>query len=503
MTQSSSLTRNTDSLVAAMAGFCIIFLFTRHGGIGISPDGVVYSSVAENIKAHGALQDYNQNPVINFPVLYPVILSAISFITGLKPVSFAPVLNALLFAFVVYLCGQIMDQFVSPSKWYKRLLLTCIVLSPCLLEVYSMLWSETFFIVWLLLFLIMLRRYFQTHAIHALLITAVIAALASVTRYAGITIIGTVGLLLLLDAGLPFRKKLFHLLLFVVISPALLVINLTRNYTISATLTGLREKAIRSLNENMHDTGVVFSDWLPFFNGHYAWAVLVSIFVITMAVAIWATQRLISKQAGSYEHIAVSFLLVYLVFMIASASLSRYEQLNGRLLSPVFISLLWCGSSWLVPAIKKATALKKKWLIALGAVIFISFQYTQLMADYETWDGVKDAGIPGYTEDEWKYAETVQYIQKNSILFRNGYTIYSNADDAIYFYIAKQAQLLPHKEFQQEINDFLNNRYCYVVWFNNGENPDLVDLNFITTVKKMRLLKQFTDGAIYISEAKP
>jgi hypothetical protein len=36
-----------------------------------------------------------------------------------------------------------------------------------------------------------------------------------------------------------------------------------------------------------------------------------------------------------------------------------------------------------------------------------------------------------------------------------------------------------------------------MVWFTDGENPDLVDLNFITHVKKMKLVKQFNDGAIY------
>jgi hypothetical protein len=34
------LKKNIDSLIAAAAGFFIIFLFTRHSGIGVCPDGV-------------------------------------------------------------------------------------------------------------------------------------------------------------------------------------------------------------------------------------------------------------------------------------------------------------------------------------------------------------------------------------------------------------------------------------------------------------------------------
>jgi hypothetical protein len=37
----SSIKKNADSLLAAAAGFIIIFLFTRHGGIGVEPDSVV------------------------------------------------------------------------------------------------------------------------------------------------------------------------------------------------------------------------------------------------------------------------------------------------------------------------------------------------------------------------------------------------------------------------------------------------------------------------------
>ena len=136
--------------------------------------------------------------------------------------------------------------------------------------------------------------------------------------------------------------------------------------------------------------------------------------------------------------------------------------------------------------------------MVLGVTIFLSFQYNQLAADYETWDGVKDAGIPGYTEDQWRYSETVQFIQKDSLPFQKNYTIWSNAYDAVYFFTESPGKFLPHKEFNDEVMEFLNDPHCYMVWFTDGENPDLVDLDFIINIKKMKLLKQFSDGAIYV-----
>jgi hypothetical protein len=497
MFQFSSFKKNVDSLLAAAAGFFIIFLFTRHGGIGLCPDGVVYSTAAESFCSNGRLADFTHNAVVEFPALYPLFLSGLMLLTGLKPLVFAPGLNALLFAVIIYLSGYIMEKFSHPSKWYKRAVLSCIVLSPGLLEVYSMVWSETLFILWLLLFMMAMHRYFQSYSRKALIAAAVVASLASVTRYAGVTIIGTGAILILLDMKLPFRRRVTDILLYSAISPLLLIVNLIRNYTVKGLMTGNRENSLTSLRENLHDAGSVFHDWLPFVNGQYKAAGWLAILLIAGLAFICLRQFGRNRRLITYEDMAAGFSLFYILFMVVIASISRFETLNSRFLSPAFIPLIWAVSNQLVSQSQRTGPLKKKWLMALGAIIFFSFQYGQLAADYETWDGVKDAGIPGYTEDQWKYSETVRFIQKDSLPFQKGYTIYSNAYDAVYFFTGRPGKFLPPKEFLPGVQQFLNDRHCYLVWFNEGDNPDLLGMDFIINKKKMRLVKQFSDGAIY------
>jgi len=125
--------KNIDNLVAAAAGFFIIFLLTRHSGIGICPDGVVYTTAAENLRVTARYADFTNRPVIDFPAFYSIFLSAGMWLTGLKPLAFAPYLNAFLFALIIFLSGNIMEQFEYKSKWYKAAMLSCIVLSPGLL----------------------------------------------------------------------------------------------------------------------------------------------------------------------------------------------------------------------------------------------------------------------------------------------------------------------------------------------------------------------------------
>ena len=498
MDRLSFLKKNIDSLIAAAAGFFIIFLFTRHSGIGVCPDGVVYTTAAENLKATGKYMDFTHGPVIDFPAFYSIFLSGMMWLTGLKPLVFAPILNAFLFALIIYLSGVIMEQFEYRSKWYKAAILSCIVLSPGLLEDYSMMWSETLFILFLLLFMMTIYRYLRSGSRKALIAAAIITSVACVTRYAGITIIGTGGIIILINNKLSLQKRFVDGLIFGAISPLLLIINFWRNYMVSGTITGHREQSITPLITNMHDAGIVFSNWLPFVHENYVTAIVLVIALVTGLLILCTRQLVRDHSIFRYESMATAFALLYILFMIVTATVSRFEELNSRFMTPAFIPLLWSGSYWLVSLSRRSkTFVKKLSLAAMGIFILCSFQYNQLAADAETWDGVKDAGIPGYTEDQWTKSETVQFIEKDALPFKKNYTIYSDAYDAIYWFTGKPGKFLPAREYKPGVKAFLDDPHCYMVWFNDGANFDLVDLNFITRVKKMKLVRQFSDGAIY------
>jgi hypothetical protein len=124
-----------------------------------------------------------------------------------------------------------------------------------------------------------------------------------------------------------------------------------------------------------------------------------------------------------------------------------------------------------------------------------------LIADAENFDGIKDAGIPGYTEDPWyKDSEAVNFIRKNYNMFRPGYELYSNGDDAIYFFTGLPCNTLPHVSNPREINDFYAKRRCYVIWMDDADNPELINLKEIQANKKLKLIRQFNNGAIFADD---
>jgi hypothetical protein len=512
------LSRNNDSIPAAIAGFLLIQLLSRHGGIGISPDSVVYLSTAQNIHDHGAINDFTNTPMMDFPAFYPVFLSGIIFLTGRGVPAFGPILNGLLFALLIWLCGWMMDRFTRGSRWYKWTLLLFIVGSPCLLEVYSMIWSETLFLLLSVLFMIGCHRYFQRHSTASLLLIAVIAGLVAVTRYAGVSIIAMGGLLMLCDGRLRWGpRKIAHLALYGLVSVSFLAWNIYRNYKVTGTFTGYREKGLTSLVTNLHDFGSVLCDWLPFFNERYGWATAIAIGFCLLLTGIFLFRLVRKVNFFSYDTIAISYFVVYAFFILTTATISRFQQLDSRLLSPLFLPWLWGSTCWMpaIPEFFRSRSAagpgheapasrtpvdpgrwKKGWLLAalLGTGCFLWGEWSAFRFN---WTGIKYAGIPGYTEDTWQQSATMAYVRANRDKLRQAGHIYSSAYEGLWFLGNVSAEIIPHKDNPDDIRYMMIDNHFSVVWFNDSINDDLIDIDYIKAHKLLVEEHDFNDGAVY------
>ncbi len=487
--------KHWDALLATVTVGVILLLYTRHSGIGISPDSVTYLTVGENVRNHFSLVDFNQYPLVDFPAGYPSFLSLVMLVTGLSPLQFAPVLNILLFGGILFMTGFIISRHQNTSPIYKLLLLALLSFCPVLLEIYSMLWSETLFIFLSISFFIAAYAYGKNHSSRTLILFSIITGLCFLTRYAGISLVITGGAFILFDGDLGAIKKIKHLLVFSIIAVSGIVTNLIHNHLVSGSTTGVREKALRTLGDTLLQVGNTVSDWLPFLHGHALITIILFLLIFSLALYRVIFRILQQQFYHSFETIISLFFVVYLLFMITIASVSRFEDLSSRLLSPIYIPLLIIGSSWIPVSLHKMVS-RKKWLLILPILIIYSgFAYHQYKQNGEAWEGIKDAGIPGYTEDSWKESATIQYIRnhKNQL----SPILYSDAYDAVYFLAGIHSFPLPHKEILEERAALLQNKHFSVIWLNDGFNPDLVDINFIKQHKIVVFEKELADGAVY------
>ncbi len=496
-----SISRNLDSLLAALIGFFLIQIFSRHSGIGVSPDSVTYIAATRHMTGGFGFKSFDNLPVVDFPFAYPFFLTIISFLSRLDPLQFGPWLNGILFGVLLYASGSIMNGFQKTTGWYKRILLFCMLCSPALQEVYSMLWSETVFLILILLFVFSISNYLTFKTKRWLWISAGICAITCLTRYAGVFLMLTGGTILIFNKENTPLKRVTDCLIFGLLSVPLLLINIIRNYWLTGVTTGNRPRSEVGLMKIMEYFGDVFCDWL-LLNKTPGLGVFLTILVLFIFAFIIFTRRYIGSANGLEYVIAVSG-MIYASFMIFSYSIIRYEPFTSRLLSPIYILLLWSISSWLLAFIGEKS-IRMKWALGIP-VLFLAawFINKQLAADWEYYDGVKDAGIPGYQEDPFVKSEIVQFLRTNKNIFDPRSPVYSNAGDAVYFVTGLPALQLPFTDFPKKVDAYYNgysdHRREYLVWFQNEENLQMPALDTILAHKNMVALKQLKDGAVYVS----
>jgi len=492
-----NFTNHIDSIFAALIGGVLIILYTNHNGLGISPDSIYYTSASDAwVKGNGWIQ-FDQTPLVMFPVGYPFLLGVLHFIFPQSIIPIMPFVNALLFAIVILLSGVMLEK-INLSKWFKWILLLFIVTSPTLLEIYSMLWSETLFIVEILVFIFCAQIYFTNANFKNLLTVSLVAAIATITRFAGVTLIMTGGLLLLLDNRLSLLRKIKELFIFGCASSSLLIINLSRNLYLTNTFTGIRQKGQTPFATNLKLVGEVIADWLPGTHFIIGFSQIIgAVFIITLG-SIFLYRIIKGLTHNSYEKIAATFSIVFVSFMLVSATLSRYEPINSRLMSPLYIPFLFTLSfygmsliEWLESKIfKKIT----QWAIYILSLVAL---YEFGVYDQANYVEVHEGGIGSYSDDDWAFSPLLKELQVNHSYFQMGQPVYSNASHAVYFYAHENLSILPEKAHPQKIEAFNHLHQNILIWFYNEENFDLLSLEEIKLQKNLTVLKQFKDGIIF------
>lgn len=489
---------NIDSIIIGIIGFCVVQLFTNHAGLGISPDSIHYISASDALIAHKGYIQFDGNPLIMFPFGYPTFLYLIQIILGNNLLNSMPHVNGVLFAILIILSGFMMEAS-RMNRWIKWLLLGLIVTSPTLIEIYYMLWSESLFAIEVLIFIYLGRNYFNNYTLKSLIVFSFITAIAFDTRLAGFSMVVTGALFIFLNKEINWNKKWIHAVLYVMISCSLLLLNLFINYYKSNSLTGKRQKGITTFLENLQNFGNVIVTWLPLQSIIKNGAIYIAVLFILVILFLFLYRTIKQIEHNSFEKIAASFTLIYTLFMLISATFSRYETLNSRLLSPFYIPFILTISFYISSVSKNShyKSLNKYTNLIFIILILLTIQ-NQIIQDIKDCKSLNEGGIGGYTEDDWKESELINYLQTNAAIWKNSKPIYSNASHAIYLYTKKSVAIVPERVHIDNVKIFNKVPESILIWFNTENNKDVLSLSEINQSCQLILVKKFKDGAIYL-----
>ncbi len=492
--------------ILGFIGAIIILLVTSRYGAGITPDSVAYISAARNLaEGHGFLT-YNGLHLVVQPPLYSIILAVIQKITLIDPQMLAGYVNAVLFGFIIYLSGLLLLRYLN-SFALIFLGTVSVLISYALVQASLMALSEPLFIFLVLLFLYYFGTYQSKQDFVSFSLFSISAALACLTRYTGVIFILTGIISILLWEKNNIKAKIGHSLIFILITALPICVWIVRNYFLSGTLVGERAASSYTLLDNFK---FFYYTILPWFLPSSSTGIFF-IFVFLIA-ATWILFRLDRDKSLNREEIkligsSLLFVLFYTGIIIISSTTTAYDQISDRLLSPIYIPVIFILFfildkilNWLT----KFFHLKLiTFLFIVGTALLISYQVKNTMHMIEEY--IEQSGW-GYSSYSWRESETIKYLIQHEQLGKS-YTLYSNEPEAVYILTNLETKCSPARTYYNSpqlynINPDKKDLWSHaenvcLVWFEKTNRNYLFSIDELQKNINMVEIAHLKDGEIY------
>ncbi len=453
-------------LIVLLAGLgaANILVRTATYGAAVSPDSVAYLSTALNFLAGEGWRDFADRPMATWPPLFPLSLVAFGWV-GIEPLEAGRWINATAFGLTILAAGCWLRSNLR-LRWLVLAATAIIAASRPLSDLAARFLTETLFVLFTLLALMQLAAFLNRRTDAPLWWAAVFTALAAITRYAGVVLVGVGVLVLLVHRAPPLAARLKYAIVFGAVSSIPLAGVLTRNWAVSGTLTGPRTESGLSLSDWLSQMADGFRDWAippnaPDGLGYLLWMVAGLVVLAAGAVVVWAGRGF--GRGGKSPSFGLGpvlpfggFAVAYLVFIVTIVPLvSPVGEFPLRYLVPVYVPLLLVAvflldrflcieaAGWMA-AVRYGLAS----LVVLAALVHVGCSARANLRR------TAQAYVTQYRYARWQHSETLKYIRDNPI---EG-TIYSNRGELAWFWDRTAAlrklrtyRIITHKMGQAEI----------------------------------------------------
>jgi hypothetical protein len=521
-------------LITAVAGVVLVLLATVLGAPGVTPDSVTYLSAADGLRAGDGYIDVDGRPLAQFPPLYPTLIAAATL--GVMPsAAAARLIDALAFGVVIATTGFLIQRGTGPPI-YAIVGATAIMVASPLVSVSSHLWSEPLFMAWVMLALAAAQRYLVWPTTRSLLVIALFAALATLTRYIGVSVVVTALVLALTLRKSGPRTQARHAALLAGLSLAPLVFWLLRNEAVASTLAGERYPSVVPIKDNVYALLDTFSGW--FLPGGVPVAVRAAVVGVgAIAVVIRAaasspaargrgevlkatpsdtpdrdasaevTNRPpLSRCAGEGVLLPpLIFLVIYAGMLLIAATRVAADPIDDRLLSPLLapaVVVLMIAARWAALWCRRVGMGKPAWIaMAVLAALWL------LVSAGASWrllqmHRTRDAG--GYAAPAWRQSETIAYLVHSERLG----VLYSNDPFAIRYWTGRESRLSPRRHAYRSpgstvpdisaLRDALDaTPDLYLVWFSGSRRDFLLTPDDLSAWFTLQPLVSLEDGTVY------
>ena len=501
----------------ALLGAAHILVRTSAYGAALNNDSMNYISAAESLAAGEGLLSPGGGQMTGFLPFFSIAMAFLS-LFGIEPVDGGRFLNATAFGMLILVSGLWLRRRLELQPIALGVAVAVMAALP-LSHAASTSLSEPLFILFTLLALMPLESFLNRRSgPRALVLSAVFAALAAVTRYMGVALIFSAVLMLLARRNTPVRERLKDALAFGAGSSLPLATALARNQLLSGTLTGDRSLASgQSLFDSLGQIVEVFYGWAdPLSSIH--WQLQHSPWLIAGLFLLPAALLLIpSPRAGRASSAFWFFALTYLAIIAVATPLTTQQGIDSRYLAPVYVPLLF------VAAFRLDALLRSK---PLGAMSMVRWALVALALVGGSWHvGVSvrqnlqltaealESGYIGrsFNTAYWEDSELVEYVRANPVSGR----YYSNDPNVLRWNAGVPGTLVTwvpalrqnladisdcQRWFEQAVlqSRLYEEPEKYVVWVGEGESIRInCTLSDMESPLPLEPVAELADGAIF------
>ena len=408
---------------AAAAGLlaaALVLLGQAEYGAGLRPDSLNYVSTARSLLAGEGLVNARGGLYASWPPLYPLLLAAAGGVAGRDPLEVAGALNALLLGLTVFFAARHLLRRLE-SRWLAAWVCAALALSPPLVEAASWALSEPLFLLAATLALIDADKLLSGGGgRRRLLAAAAWSAAAWLTRYIGVAVAGFVGLLVLLRAGVPARRKAREGAVFALAAGLLPALWMLRNYLLAGALTGGRDHFDCPLPQVLGEVGAGLWAWARF---EPEWAALGAAALGGAAAIALAAARGAGRGGPRTGPLRVwgGFAAVYLLLFVGAMTWGVvYPTVRPRFLAPLYIPLLAAAALAAGPRLaaqpRRVKTAARRFAVAAAAaaaLVWLSGQaagHARRIARANA--GKADLGFAG---PRWRDSETLRWVRENPL----------------------------------------------------------------------------------------
>jgi 4-amino-4-deoxy-L-arabinose transferase-like glycosyltransferase len=415
-------------IVIALMGF-LFQAFATQRGIGVSNDSVGFIWAARNLdRGHGIVWEDGRGaftPVVLWPPLYPSLLAAIGF-SGVDPLDAARWLNGVWFAGIILVAGATLYAYSGRNAWLAGFGAVLILVSPVMILIHAMAWSDPQALFFGFLGIYLLARYLDNFKRPYLLASAVSVGLAFLSRYPGAAFIGAACLGLCFLGQRRWARRISDAILFGAISCLGTALWLVRNVHAGGSSTG-RAVSVHPVTEKPFGPILyVLSRWLvpdsrPELTLWHDPVRMANLLLVAAGLALACFLALRRKTVSVPEenapgrlrflpHLLIGYVICYgLVLAVSLSFLDASTVPDSRILSPLyaaFLLLSLCAMNWLLPALKGRKALATA--VVLMCVAFGLFYSISALR----WAGRAARQGEGFQSRAWQTSEIIGEIKK-------------------------------------------------------------------------------------------